>query len=361
MSTIEFTLSDYHVPHQADQAHDPQLIEYARFRNDRLREADGSFAEPLTPLDIIQRTATRTGFENHIILAHSAGKLLGRASYDLVKQESSDLAYLYVDVDPAFWGRGIGSALIRRAEEALRSHGRTRVQIWQGGLAKAGDDALEQLPSPAGGSLPLNHTTRFLVKHGYRLGQVELMSVFSFADSAQQLETLFNEAAEAAADDYRFICWEPPILDEHIASFARLKERMSVEVPYGELSPDVEIWDEQRVRDHDQKILSTLTSRLVGAIVHLPSGELAGYTELERVAEPSAPASQCDTYVLMSHRGHKLGQLLKAGNLLEWSRRFPETQQVVTYNAAENTHMLDINLRTGFAVVGRSGGWEKSL
>ena len=76
------------------------------------------------------------------------------------------------------------------------------------------------------------------------------------------------------------------------------------------------------------------------------------------------PVELCDQWdapsfgVHTDHRGHGLGLAIKAHNLRLCASVNPTTR-VYTWNAAENTHMRDINRRLGCQVVAVSGEWER--
>jgi GNAT superfamily N-acetyltransferase len=81
---------------------------------------------------------------------------------------------------------------------------------------------------------------------------------------------------------------------------------------------------------------------------------------LDRV-NPDAFVDQFDTIVLPEHRGHRLGMLVKAANLLQVRRAAPTATSIVTWNAAENRHMLAVNEALGFYPILISGGFEAAL
>lgn len=65
--------------------------------------------------------------------------------------------------------------------------------------------------------------------------------------------------------------------------------------------------------------------------------------------------------MLIEHRRHRLGLLLKAANLLHPQRVRPEHPSVVTHHAEENRPMLDVNEALGFMPVVYEGAWRKDL
>ena len=77
---------------------------------------------------------------------------------------------------------------------------------------------------------------------------------------------------------------------------------------------------------------------------------------------PSKPwlAEQDDTLVAAGHRGHRLGMLVKIANLRRLAE-LPRVERVTTFNAAENEHMLAINVALGFRPAGWDGEWQRSV
>jgi len=72
---------------------------------------------------------------------------------------------------------------------------------------------------------------------------------------------------------------------------------------------------------------------LTTVALHVATGQLAGYTELDVPAESDRPVEQVDTLVLKDHRGHRIGMLLKLTNLRELATRFPDHSFVESMNA----------------------------
>jgi hypothetical protein len=53
--------------------------------------------------------------------------------------------------------------------------------------------------------------------------------------------------------------------------------------------------------------------------------------------------------------------LVKILNLRRLRDGYPEVQRVITFNAAENDHMLGINIALGFKPAGYDGEWQRSV
>jgi hypothetical protein len=71
--------------------------------------------------------------------------------------------------------------------------------------------------------------------------------------------------------------------------------------------------------------------------------------------------SQHNTIVLKEHRGHRLGMLLKVANIRRLQSMAPGHPSIITFNAEENRHMLDVNEAVGFEPMGYEGAWGKVL
>jgi len=65
--------------------------------------------------------------------------------------------------------------------------------------------------------------------------------------------------------------------------------------------------------------------------------------------------------VVRSHRGHRLGLLLKA-DMMRWlADAEPELEQLDTWNMESNTHMIAVNERLGYRVMGREMQFQRRL
>lgn len=66
-----------------------------------------------------------------------------------------------------------------------------------------------------------------------------------------------------------------------------------------------------------------------------------------------------DTIVLPAHRGNRLGLLAKAANLIQVRHALGAQGSIVTWNAAENQHMLAVNEALGFRQILLEGAFQK--
>jgi GNAT superfamily N-acetyltransferase len=287
------------------------------------------------------------------------GRLAGRVGVDVPLEEGSKVAYFLIELLREVQGRGIGSmAYTELVEPAAHDHGRTVLQSW----AEQNEAPGPRLEPPTGfGSVPADdRTTRFYLRHGYRLEQVERCSAFDLQGSFDGVRRLLA-MAEEASPDYRVVSWVAPTPEEFVARYGWMKSRMITDAPAAALEFDEEDWDAARVARHDRTYTSSGRLLHVVAAEHVASGELCAFNELAIGKDRTEASHQEDTLVLKEHRGHRLGMLVKCANLLAWREIAPDSPRVITYNAEENRPMLDINEAIGFAPIAYEGAWKKVL
>jgi hypothetical protein len=220
----------------------------------------------------------------------------------------------------------------------------------------------ERLVPPTGfGSVPReNPEVRFLLDRGWRLEQVERASRFALPADPEALARLRAEIAPRVVG-YRLHTWTGLTPEPLREGMAVLYERMTTDAPTAGLEEPAETWDAARVLEHDTRLADSPATMLTTAVEHEETGRLAGMTRLRVPDDLSRPAQQWDTIVRRDDRGHRLGMLLKLANLAALDERLPGHPSVVTWNAEENRHMLDVNEAIGFVARGYEGAWRKDL
>ncbi|MFF2031830.1 GNAT family N-acetyltransferase [Arthrobacter sp. NPDC058192] len=288
------------------------------------------------------------------------GRMAARSWVRCELQDNLGSALLYVNVLDSFAGRGIGRALLQHAEALAAAHGRTILQTFTEHPADFDVDGPNLIkPATGTGALPAGaRSVRFAGQAGYRLEQVERFSSLEIPCAAD-LDALERDA-RARAGDYELLHWTDACPDEHAAQLAVLMSRMSTDAPTGALSYEPETWDVARVRHVEDTWRRAGQSSLVAAARRRSTGELAAYTVLHVAADKPWLADQDDTLVAAGHRGRRLGMLIKILNLRRLQDGHPAVRRVITFNAAENDHMLGINIALGFKPAGYDGEWQRS-
>lgn len=306
---------------------------------------------------------TQNFHEKVVFVAILDGAIVGRVITDFPLEEDAMTATLLVDVVPALRGQGIGSALLAKGEDLIVAGGRTVVSTYtEHPVATArvmpGTATVRAEAGPSGlpGDSP---DVRFALSHGYRLGQIERSSSLALPMPPERRDALLADAL-ARSDGYDTVSWWRTTPDEFLDEFAALKQRMSTDVPQSGIAIDDEHWTADRVREYENESISRGEPFLVSVARHVLTGRLVAYTEIA-VPDDGDKAEQFDTLVETSHRGHRLGTLVKLENLRLLAARAPHVRRLLTWNADENAAMLAVNEAFGFAPHGLTGTWQKTL
>lgn len=250
-----------------------------------------------------------------------------------------NLATFFGGVLPGERRRGVASELLDAALPGLRDDGRTNLTFHCRDGQEAAEGFLSQLDA-----------SKKLVERRSRCRVDRL-------DRAM-LEGWLDKASERAAE-YSLLVLSAPTPEEHLERWAELQHVMNT-APLDDLDYEDEIITVDMIREAEQRMAAVgRTNRLVVA-VHEPSGDWAGFTELEFNPHYPMMAIQEGTGVVPAHRDRGLGRWLKAANALWLLDERPEVEYIDTWNAFSNAPMLGINDAMGFEVVGAYAAWQRS-
>jgi GNAT superfamily N-acetyltransferase len=352
------TLHPLVLPARADVAASSRFLEYAEVRNASLRETTGRDDERMAAEPLRELLISDADLERRQWYILDGPEMIGIAVLNVIADDGGRTGMFTINVLRRAWSIGIGTAALRYLERQARDAGVQRLLLW----TEHQDDGEDKLAAPTGfGAVPLDHVARFLRRHEFTLEQVERVSILTWSDPlAQRIRNLRARAEEASAP-YRVIQWMLPTPREHVAGYAWMKQHMSTDVPDADLDMPPEEWDADRVARHDDRYMRLGSTVLVTAAQHVATGELCAYNELTIEGGPTQTSHQEDTLVLASHRGNRLGMLVKTAGLLTWHEKHPDSPAVITYNAEENRPMLDINEAIGFVPTAYEGAWKKEL
>ena len=350
---MSLTIDELQMPDDLGGPGGADFAEYATLRNDVETHTLGTDLLAMGLREVLSEYVSSATRARRHLVAREGGSMVGRAIVTTRPLTPESGAHLMVDVLPAHRRRGIGTALLAAAEALAVDLGAPVLKVAVAHSVRDGGDRVE--PPTGFGDLPAEDPgVRFLLAHGYALEQVTRISLLDAGGLRDQ------PAAPGAGDDYRLLTWTGPTPDRWVDELAALRTRMSTDAPSAGMVMAPDPWDAGRVHEHDERIASSGRTMLTAAVEHVPSGVLAGFTEIV-VSEGDAVAVQEDTLVLTDHRGRRLGMLLKAANAEQLAAAFPSVEAVVTWNAEENRPMLDVNEAMGFREIGSEGGWQKRL
>ena len=348
------------LPGTADAPDAGDFVEMIGIRNRVETEVLGTDALNVTPRGILPyfgNTPTRS--RRHFV-ARLDGRIAGRAILGWPTATGAAEVSINVDVLPEHRGRGIGTTLLETVESEAVALGRDVMQCDQPHGRTPGG---VRIPSPTGwGDLPADDVgVRFAVRHSYQLEMVARISQLDPRAAVESTGEHLRASREHAGADYGLVTWTGATPDAWIGDMADLRSGMSTDAPRAgmEMAPDP--WDAERVRAHAARQLATGRILVTAAAEHVPSGRLVAFTEIEIDTRPTPYAVQEDTLVLRSHRGHRLGLLLKAANILHLLEVSPDANAITTFNAEDNRPMLDVNEALGFVPIGLEGNWQKRI
>lgn len=223
--------------------------------------------------------------------------------------------------------RGIGSAILAHALDALIDDGRSTLMLWP---PLVGDE-----PGVA-----------FATGLGLTPALAERCSRLTTATVDDGVIDAWLAEATDRTDGYRLAQWVGPIPDEHLERMVAAHVAME-DMPIDDLDWTIPTMtaDELRAIEANAvaKGLVAVTSLAIA-----PDGSAAGFSDLRLNRFRPTLGWQGDTGVSADHRGHGLGRWLKAANLRLAQEQQPDLAVVETYNAQSNPWMLDINVAMGF-------------
>jgi GNAT superfamily N-acetyltransferase len=249
------------------------------------------------------------------------------------------LAWLEVEVHPQHRRRGLGTRMLEELTAQAKERGRTSLGTngwdWEG-------------------------SREFARRHGLdRKSAAVNRRQFPAELDWEALQRHHDEAAEAAAD-YEVVRRTGATPDDELEAVAVMTAAIN-DSPMDDLDIEDEVFPPERIRafEHAQQARGFVLHRVFAR--HRGTGELAGHTVVEVDQERPHLAEQMDTSVVRSHRGHRLGVLLKSDMNL-WLRELqPQIESIDTWNAESNDHMIGVNELLGYRVMGRELQFQKNV
>lgn len=338
-----------------------EFLEFSALSDALVLETWGNLDRATSPEARLEAWRSDSYKQLKLYYIRNDGAMVARCWIRFPLRENLSDALVRVDVLKAFAGKGMGQQLLRHAEAVAAGQGRKTLQSFTEHPAAFDPDGSGMLKPAAGsGGLPRDaRPVRFAIAAGYRLEQVSRFSALDMPPAKETLGALETQAWAVAGGQYELLGWKDDCPEEYVDQLASLMGRMSTDAPSGGLHYDEEEWDAARVRHTEDVWRRKGQESLVAAARHKASGELAAYSVLQFSSSRPWLAEQDDTLVAKKHRGHRLGMLVKLLNLRNLTAEHPAVERVLTFNAAENEHMLAINVALGFRPAGYDGEWQR--
>ena len=272
-------------------------------------------------------------------LATVDGTVVGGGAISISEYDNLHLAWIGVIVHPDHRRQGHGSAILAFLEDEVRRLGRTSV----------GMDGWES-----------DATREFAAKHGYEKKHQAIARRQYLAEIDRvELDKRYDEALKAATD-YVLERQRLPTPEADLPDIAEMASAIN-DAPTDDLDIEDEVFSAERMKAYEDacEFRGERGYRVVAR--HLPTGRLAGQTVVVVESEHPANGHQHDTSVVGAHRGHRLGLLLKA-EMLRWlAEDEPQVEQIETFNAESNDHMIGVNEILGYRIMARELAYQKSL
>ena len=281
---------------------------------------------PPAPLDEAIATATSDDLmRRHGWLLSEAGAVVGYAVVELPQLENLHLALFDVRIDAGRRRAGLGSLLTALGAQTARRSSR-RSMLVEAPDGSAGAAACAALGAKAAlGSTP---------------------STLRLADLDRSRLAHWIARRTQRAAGYSLVRWIDSCPNDLVATCASLREAMNT-APMGELDFTIE-YNPEILRAVERASQRSRRRNFVVCARDDATGDLVGLTDvIVPIGRPTVGLQE-DTVVRPDHRGRGLGRWVKA-EMLQWlADEVPTLQQIVTWNATENTAMRAINTELGF-------------
>jgi GNAT superfamily N-acetyltransferase len=316
-----------------------QVAAYVEVAN-AVGAADSPWVHPVTPGRV--ESQFRFGWDGEAAtpyLGRVDGVPVAVGTVATSDYDNLHLAWLGVQVRPEHRRRGLGSELLDALVAETKARGRTMIGTdgWDGEVPRA-----------------------FAARHGLeeKSRSVNRRQHLEEVDWAT-VERLHAEAVAAAAD-YELVRRVGLTPDDELDAVAEMSAAIN-DAPTDDLDIEDEVYSPERVRSYEQAQLARGDTLHRVVVRHRETGELAGHSVVTVEGERPSLGHQHDTSVVATHRGHRLGLLVKTGMNLWLRGAQPQLVAIDTWNAESNDHMIGVNDAIGYRIMGRQLEFQKAL
>jgi RimJ/RimL family protein N-acetyltransferase len=274
----------------------------------------------------------------HFLVEHR-GEPVGRLTVHLPLHDNLDQSWIELAVHPDHRRRGHGSAAMDLAFEFAGTEDRIMVGWfgWDG-----------------------EQTRGFASSRGSEVKSVAVCRRQHLRDLEPGLAPRLFDEARPHATAYELLRVPGRVSEDLLPAFLDATAAIN-DAPRDGLEVEDEVFSPERNRAFEDALLAS-DFRIFRVLArHSGTGEVAGVTSMLVDGETPTHAHQLDTSVVGAHRGHRLGVLLKT-DMMRWlAETEPDLQTVDTFNAESNDHMVAVNDRLGYRVMGRELQYQDAV
>ena len=320
--------------HELDPADDAVVAAIIDFDNAWTLQRFGTREQPTLAQARVGMTNTPY-WQLHRFGVFDGARMVAHLHIDLPLQDNVALAYLSILVDPAWRGRGIGTALADEAKRRCDQLGRARMELY---------GELENDQNADDAALPVN---RLAARLGVTRRNVAVCRSMLLPVPDQTLDQIGHVVAPKLGE-YRVETFTGQVPRQHWARYGELLMQLQQDEPDEDVEREVPTYDEERIRvNYERKAQTGRTS--VTAVAIAPDGTWVGNSTIEWNMEPgSTMAWQENTLVMPEHRGHRLGWAMKAATHRALNESAPQLRHIATWNSHINDQMIAINEALGY-------------
>ena len=273
------------------------------------------------------------------LIRDGSDRVVGVLELELPHWDNTHSGWVDVTVDPLSRGKGIGRTLFDVGADRIRAAGRTL--LLSGSFEPA--DGVGFLKS-----MGLDRASEAVQR------RQDLLAV-----EWPRLDQMYSDA-ERRASDYELLALSGATPDEFLTDVVAMTAAIN-DAPTDDLDIEDEVFSPERIRAFEaaQAAHGRRIYRMVAR--ERRTGEFAGHTLVAVESDRPWFGIQCDTSVLRSHRGHRLGLLLKIAMMRRLHDVEPQLRLLDTWNAASNAHMISVNDALGYRVIATSAEWQRHL
>jgi len=256
--------------------------------------------------------------------AYQAQRLVGWARLRLPTEENAGVVKLEVVVHPELRRQGIGTAMLRAVLPTILD---TRRGVVIGSGLK-GDGA---------GAAWVSHL-------GFTVTASTVMQRLAVKSVPPGLWGVPTPSG------YRLTNWIGTTPDDLIDSYAAARPAIR-DAPLGQATYVETAWTVALVRETERELSERGVEERVFVAIDTATGQVAGVTGILNYPHRREFGYQDDTSVLAAHRGHGLGRAMKAAMMRWIVVERPDIEYIYTTTAAENSHMINVNLAIGYETI----------